>query len=498
MLSAMTRRAFLRAAAGTVSLTVLAACQPKVVEKIVKETVVVKEVVTQEKIVKEAVEVEKEVTRVVEKEVPVQKAEDKPATVTYWGYATGARFVPGRPWGQASGEDFFQWQKETFEELHPNVKVQVEMLLHDRTYFTKIDAALMAGTQPDIVMGPISEAARYITRGLCSNLDEYVSETDWEDFSPAIKKEMNFEGKHYLWPWRLSFGGGVCANGKILEERGVKDLLPQDEERKDWTPDDFLQIAKQCTFDRNGDGKIDVYGTAVCGLSSYVVMQILYGFGAEVWNADESAVIINSPEGIAATEWVDALEWVHKVAVPGTASFALGDTPPMYLAGQTAIYPHSGAGGKTADIEAAEANGTLEFIWLMPPSLPDKDPGVMTNMHGYYVMKGKDLDQTWWAHKFCEHMVRPEAIALSVASGLPPARTSFWGQVGNDPNMSVGVRMVNYMRSFGRRQVSNQIVMTDLPKYFSAVFSHQMSAKEALDKFAAESTKLLQDEMAKK
>jgi hypothetical protein len=51
------------------SAAVLAACQPKVVEKIVKETVVVTEEKIVEKVVKEAVEVEKEVTRVVEQVV---------------------------------------------------------------------------------------------------------------------------------------------------------------------------------------------------------------------------------------------------------------------------------------------------------------------------------------------------------------------------------------------------------------------------------------------
>lgn len=72
---AMSRRSFLAKAGLAASTTVLAACQPKVVEKIVKETVVV----TQEKlvketvVVKEAVEVQKEVTRVVEKAVPASQ-----------------------------------------------------------------------------------------------------------------------------------------------------------------------------------------------------------------------------------------------------------------------------------------------------------------------------------------------------------------------------------------------------------------------------------------
>jgi ABC-type glycerol-3-phosphate transport system substrate-binding protein len=494
MNTSLSRRQLLRYLGVAGAASVAAACQPQVVE--------VEKIVTQ--VVKETIEVQKEVEKVVEKTVVVEKevtvavAADKPATVTYWGYGVGARFVPGRPWGQAKPEDYIQWQEETFEELHPNTKVNVELLVHDDTYFTKIDAALMAGTQPDIVMGPVSEAAKYISRKLVSPIDEYMSPKDKDDTSALVMKEMNFGGMHYLWPWRLSYGGGMYANGKILEERGVKDLLPQDDERKAWTPEQFLEMCKACTYDANGDGKIDIYGTAVAGLRSYLVTQWLFGYGAEFWNEDESAVIINSPEGVAGLQFVYDLEWVHKVAVPGTASFRLNDVPPMWESGQVAVIPHAGAGGRTAPIDDAEAKGIMEFIFCMPPSVDGATPGVMTNIHGYYVMVNKDLDQTWWAHKFCEHLIRPEAIALCLASGLPPARQSFWGQVGEDPNMRVGVRMVNYMKSFGRRAAANKIVMTNLPKVFSAVFSQQMGAKEALDAFAAESTKLLQDEIAGK
>jgi len=73
-LSRLSRRDLLRVSGIAAAATVVAACQPKVVEKIVKETVVVTEekVVEVEKVVKE--EVEKEVTRVVEKEAaPVER-----------------------------------------------------------------------------------------------------------------------------------------------------------------------------------------------------------------------------------------------------------------------------------------------------------------------------------------------------------------------------------------------------------------------------------------
>lgn len=68
MYKRMTRRGLLRSAAVVVPAALLAACEPKVVEKIVKETVI-KEV---EKVVKETVIVEKEVAAPPEGKVEIE------------------------------------------------------------------------------------------------------------------------------------------------------------------------------------------------------------------------------------------------------------------------------------------------------------------------------------------------------------------------------------------------------------------------------------------
>ena len=152
--------------------------------------------------------------------------------------------------------------------------------------------------------------------------------------------------------------------------------------------------------------------------------------------------------------------------------------------------------GMNAAIDDQTAKGIMEFIFCMPPSVEGKNPGVMTNMHGYYVLVNQDTNRTMWGHKFCEHLVRPEAIALCVATGLPPVRESFWGQVGEDPNMRVGVRMVQFMHSFGKRRSAGKITRVLVPQYFSAIFSRQMSEKEGLDRLAEEGTALLQEDIA--
>ncbi|MBM3190038.1 MAG: hypothetical protein FJZ90_15115 [Chloroflexi bacterium] len=117
MAKRMTRRELLRCT-GLVSAggLLLAACQPAVVEV--------------EKVVKETVVVEKEIEKVVERTVVVAAPADQPVEITWWGYAIGIRYVPGRPWGNAAPEDWDNWQRESFMSLHPNVKVNILAMSH--------------------------------------------------------------------------------------------------------------------------------------------------------------------------------------------------------------------------------------------------------------------------------------------------------------------------------------------------------------------------------
>jgi ABC-type glycerol-3-phosphate transport system substrate-binding protein len=63
---------------------------------------------------------------------------------------------------------YFDWSVEQFQEEEPNVDVQLEYLPHDQSWFAKLDASLIAGTPPDVVQGPVSEAAKYIPLGALS------------------------------------------------------------------------------------------------------------------------------------------------------------------------------------------------------------------------------------------------------------------------------------------------------------------------------------------
>ena len=411
-----------------------------------------------------------------------------PTTVSHWVYSTlplDRETMQSVPADQTENVvNYFDLNLEQFNEVDPDTTVNLEYLPHDQSWFAKIDSSLVAGTPPDVVQGPISEAAKYIPLGALSACEDYIPEEILTDLHPAVVAESTFDGHQYLWPWRLSFGGGISFNGGMWEKNGVADLLPTGETRR-WLMDDFLEAAKANTT-------ADTFGTVLCTDIHYQTTQFMFGFGARFFNEDETEVILNSPEGVEGLEWLLELENVHKVAVPGTAIRKAQEAGQIFTEGKAGTFPSQGS-GKTPP-EFAD-NPDFGWYWAPPPNVPGKDPIVMTNIHGHYVFQQKDANQTAGAQRWMEFLTRPDALKLSLdAFGLPPALQSLWGEI-EDENMKVGLRFTDIMATFGRRASAAAITFSLAPRMLEAAFSGQLSAKEALDEFAAEGNKLIQEAM---
>jgi ABC-type glycerol-3-phosphate transport system substrate-binding protein len=409
-----------------------------------------------------------------------------PATVTHWVYSTlplDRDTLTSVPADKTENVvNYFDLNLEQYNEIEPNTTVQLEYLPHDESWFAKIDSSLVAGTPPDVVQGPISEAAKYISLDALSPVDEYMSDELKTDLHPAIVAEATFGDHQYLWPWRLSFGGGIALNGGMWEANGVGDLMPTGETRR-WLMDTFLEAAKANTKD-------DVYGTVLCTDIHYQTTQFMYGFGARLFNEDETEIALNSAEGVEGLQWLVDLETVHKVAVPGTAIRKAAEAGQLFTEGKAASFPSQGS-GKTPP-EFAE-NPEFNWYWTPPPNVPDKEPAVMTNIHGHYVFQQQDADRTAAAQAWTQFLVRPDALKLSLdAFGMPPALQSLWGAV-QDENMKVGLTFTDMMSTLGRRASAAAITFSLAPRMLEAAISGQLTPKEALDQFALEGNQLIQD-----
>jgi ABC-type glycerol-3-phosphate transport system substrate-binding protein len=235
----MSRRRLLKLMGLGLAGTTLAACQPKVVEKVVKETVVVKEQETV--VVKEEVEVEKEVTRVVKEEVP---AEQK-INLRLGKFA-------GKAW------DFDQIWSEKFMDENPNITVKIEDVIYQEM-FKKCLALAATGTLWDVFAGHNIWAPYLAWKGLKLQLDDYVEthgeEMDFEDFFDSViadARYMGTSGNLYWFPTVVHPGGNAIVgfNLNLLEEAGIEfDIDPK---VGDWTIADWEEMARKAARPEEG------------------------------------------------------------------------------------------------------------------------------------------------------------------------------------------------------------------------------------------------------
>jgi len=186
-----------------------------------------------------------------------------------------------------------EWQMQLFadfEAKYPGVNVEYTKLSWgDGT--RKLDIAVAANNPPDLA-GSLPVPA-YITQGVLEPLNPYLSESDWADFYEGMLSSLTYDGNLYALPWYAVFGS-VYLNLDIFEERGVKP--PQN---GTWTYEEFIEAAKQLTFDRNGNGRNDVWGLSFSVETGHLEpFPFMFGEGGRIMDENQTAFAMNTPEAI--------------------------------------------------------------------------------------------------------------------------------------------------------------------------------------------------------
>lgn len=175
MAASYSRRRFLRAVAGGSAGLLLAACQPAVVEKVVKETVVVE--------------------KIVEKEVQPAPSKVKVVRVLIDSWALGE--IP-----------FDQTARE-FSDAHDDIEIKVQSTFEG--WDTKVIAQIRSGTLEWSGAGILStdyHTAKWVRTGLIQPMEEYIAASQQEgadqlldDMIPTVKEAGIFEGQLYGIPY---------------------------------------------------------------------------------------------------------------------------------------------------------------------------------------------------------------------------------------------------------------------------------------------------------
>ncbi|MDI4643449.1 MULTISPECIES: ABC transporter substrate-binding protein [Cohnella] len=353
--------------------------------------------------------------------------------------------------GTGNPDDWAKEYARQFQAQYPNADISVELL--DWAGGTeKIDVAVAAGSPPDLVytINNFGGVTKYGKLGVLEPIDDYLEQSDWDDYSDAVKGALQYKNKTYMWPW-LKMVSAVAVNMDLFKERNATALLPLDRELRDWTFDEFLKAAQATTFSRNGGSNPDVYGTVVWGKDApfYMYLNGLTNGGNIVNSTFEKATITDKPfeEGLQFT--ID-LANKHKVAPPGGAGISAMNAKEMFLNQQIAMMPDA----PFLLEEAKSAPKPFEIAFVAPPHGANQPTAAWNNVGGFIVFKQQNEEKKKLVMEFARFITNSENSKIVKQIGTFPARNSSGNLYSDDPVMTYFDKLSNYgnsvfSRSFG-------------------------------------------------
>jgi ABC-type glycerol-3-phosphate transport system substrate-binding protein len=404
--------------------------------------------------------------------------------IPYWKGKTGK---------EADGKesDYYDWQIEEFKKKFPNVTIKPTFIPSTFEGWAKFDAAVASGNAPDVMWGQAGNQWKYAPQEAVEAFD------DWID--PALKAEMltpiknlcgYVDGKIYLWPYGLAVAGGVFANRSLFDKFKATDLLPKDKERS-WTTAQYEKALAATTGTLDGQ---KIYGTAYMTDWSYQMTQFLYGFGADVYNEFQTKMVMNSPEGAKALQWLVDTENKNNWSVPTTPGRTQETCMRLFMEQKFAILP-SQPYYITAFRNQPDLKPGFDWVFCQPPHEEGKQAAAEANAHGYLVSKQSDKDKLAVCMEFVKHLTRPEALEIaSNGQGLvPPTKTATKILEGDTERYVEGVLGAN-AKPWGR--LYGELGPKVLTPLWDSAFGKTKTVQQALDDAVAAGNKII-DETAK-
>jgi ABC-type glycerol-3-phosphate transport system substrate-binding protein len=196
-----------------------------------------------------------------------------------------------------------------FNASHPDIEVTGVSMGQYAALSQKIMAAIAAGNPPTLAQVYENWTANFIEAGAIVPLEPFIrgpqgfSQEDLNDIYPVFLEGGEFEGQM----WTFPFNKGLPAlyyNKEMFRRAGL------DPESPPRTWEQFREMAMKLTVDEDGDGRPDQWGTSFSIPTAFsMFQQILVQNGGEIMSADGSHFLFNSPEGVAALQYlVDLVE----------------------------------------------------------------------------------------------------------------------------------------------------------------------------------------------
>ncbi len=386
--------------------------------------------------------------------------------------------------------DFFQYVGEKFNELHPNVNVKVEIISSaDRTAI--LNTNLQAGTPPDIVFESIFAMTDYAHMGALVSLDDLFTKEDLEDLNPNSMAEGNVRGTQFFYP--LGYNCGMMAvNADYFREAGLEAMLPAEGEYGTWTPEEFKTALETLKTNITSKSNVSPWGL-FCKNNQSDQYNNLYlrMFGAEMFNEDSTACVINSEEGVKGAEFIKEL-YDLGLTETGPATYQGADIREMFTNQEVAV-GYAMVGHYTSMVDKMEKGEITPFEIALFTLPGEEGPISFLQNYGSCVFDSGDEDQIAWAKEFVKFYSSNAEYAKAVINIGIPSRASVAAEYED----------LNHIKIYSEAGENAKAFSGGIPNYvgfrnllyptMQAILDGSKTPEEALDSLAADATALIEE-----
>jgi len=360
-------------------------------------------------------------TAPVETPSPTAESTSTGATPPPTGYTGPEATIEYAIWGDPTELKNQKAIVAAFHDTEPKITVKVTVSDWD-TYWTKLLTGLGGGAVPDVFAmdGPLGPD--YEGRDVLLDLTPYIQAENYPLSSLAdlaVKDFTSADGKQFGLPRDLNVIA-LFYNKKMFDAA----KLPYPDDTWDWAK--LVEVGKQLTLDKNGDGKVDQWGlyTETTDMENYW-SSLVWQNGGDILAPDGKSIVLDTPEAAGGIQFLSDLIWKEKV-VPDPALFA--DTGDAFEAGKAAMEVNG------SWLVATDLDAGLDF-GIAP--LPKGPAGAATSINptGAVIYKNTKSPDAAWA--FVKYLASPTAQQkiMALKASLPankevlagPFATSFDG-----------------------------------------------------------------------
>ena len=400
----------------------------------------------------------------------------KPVDLVYWQMASD----------DAVGSDM-EAVAARFKEEFSNVTAKIE-LVAAADLANKVQTAIMAKEQPDILRDFIGRMGTYMNNGLLAPMDIFTDDYKAKFFESALKQGIK-DNKVYIFPESSDIYGAVI-NKTLFKEAGAENLLPQNEDRT-WTREEFEKA--MAAVSKNG-----VYGLGLWSKNeqSDINTRILIegGMKASLYNEDFTKALYDSQRNIDGLKWIISL-MDNKLVYPGAHSMVDDDVWALFAQKKVAVlFTTFWAKSWIEDqIKKGDVKAPFEIMLVQYPNATDDTPKTASPMTGYGIFNKGDNDKIKFAQEFLKFQIeQPEREKHQKIQGMFPALKEKADMYKGDAELSwAASHMAKFVYDPGYASKGfSEVRMAQFPE-IQAAYAKVKTPEQAMKDFTAKANDIL-------